>query len=684
MHMSNKIQVVDVTGDWPSDGVEIVELCPVCGDTNKTLLHQTLRDSIFYTAPGEWRMCRCDGCGTAYLQTRPTEETIGLAYGSYYTHESELVDSLGVRRRFRRTIANGYREIKFGTNDLPSCPIGSIFVGLSPTYSSSLDAGMRHIPKLGVSGGRLMDFGCGNGDFLLRAKGAGWDVLGVDLDPKAVEFARSRGLDVRLGGMEALSDVEQFDGVTLSHVIEHVYDPIGLLEKCYSLLKPGGWIWIDTPNIDSLGHQKYGENWRGLEPPRHLVVFNSSSLQWGVEKAGFVDVTQMPWRPLYSTIAAESRAVEKGKPVVVKESFSPAHSIETFFAERKAKHAPELREFVTVKAWKPYGSGKDHKTIDILLATFNGEKYVAEQLESILAQSNTQWQLLIHDDGSTDSTVPIIEDYERRFPDRIRFINDGVVTGAAEANFAHLMSISTAPYIMLCDQDDFWEIDKVDTSLESIVQLEHQYGANIPLLIHTDLSVVGDDLHTIHPSFWTYQGLRSRVFQPPTSLNRLLLQNVVTGCTVMFNRELLKLALPMPRDIVMHDWWIALVASSFGVIHSINQQTIRYRQHNANLLGAQVGALKRAKGPLQKCLAIIHAINKLLRGNIKDNTSECIVQAEKFLEIYGDKLEKNKYKLLESLVNVKRMSPLQRRLQLIRGRLFRVGLWHNLILMRNI
>lgn len=396
-----------------------------------------------------------------------------------------------------------------------------------------------------------------------------------------------------------------------------------------------------------------------------------------------VDLTQVPWCPRYS-IMPQKKGYKRKEPIVIKEPVSLTESLESYWEEGKENFTPELNETVAIKVVKPSISEANHRVIDILLATYNGEKYIAEQIESILAQSNTQWKLLIHDDGSTDATVEIIKNYEQRFPDKIHFINDGVTAGGADANFSHLMNISTSPYIMFCDQDDFWEADKVTVSLEAMASLEKEYGSNIPLLIHTDMSVVREDLNAIHPSYWSYQGLRSRLFQPPTGLNRLLLQNVVTGCTAMFNRELLRLALPMPKDVVMHDWWVALVASAFGVIHTIDQQTIRYRQHNGNTLGVQVGALKKAKSPLRKGVAIYNAFNKLFRGQIKDNTNECILQAEKFLEHYGEQLDQNKRRLILSLINVKKMPPAKRRMQLLRLRLLRVGLWHNLILLRNI
>ena len=140
----------------------------------------------------------------------------------------------------------------------------------------------------GADRGKLLDLGCGNGRFLALMRDAGWDVRGVEPDPAAAKVAQEQfGIPVIVGPLEdARLPAESFDAITLSHVVEHVYDPIALLSECRRLLKPKGRAVIVTPNIRSLGHQKFGSSWRGLEPPRHLLIFSLTTLRVCCEKAG--------------------------------------------------------------------------------------------------------------------------------------------------------------------------------------------------------------------------------------------------------------------------------------------------------------------------------------------------------------------------------------------------------------
>jgi len=197
----------------------------------------------------------------------------------------------------------------------------------------------------------LLDLGCGNGAFLLRARSAGWHVTGVDFDEKAVAAACGLGLDVRLGGIESLDpSVEQFDVITLAHVIEHVHHPVEVLQACYHLLKPGGFLWLETPNITSEGHQLFGTNWRGLEPPRHLVLFTLESMKKTLKKVGFV-VKVQPYRPLCRFMFDASTAISEGVDPY-SESRPNASLGLVRNAERVAKCDADRREFITVKAWK--------------------------------------------------------------------------------------------------------------------------------------------------------------------------------------------------------------------------------------------------------------------------------------------------------------------------------------------
>ena len=258
-------------------------------------------------------MYRCKSCASAWLDPCPTPETIGLAYQRYFTHDKTPgSSSLSYLGKLRQGLANGYRSYRYGTREYPAYSLGILAATLMPNRRATIDAGMRHLPKA-EAGQRLLDLGCGNGEFLLRARSAGWDVVGVDFDLKAVEAARCQGLDVLLGGVESLDpSIEEFDVITLANVIEHVHQAVEILRACYKLLKPGGYLWLETPNIDSFGHRWFTRHWRGLEPPRHLVIFNWNSMETLLLETGFRLEHRFPRTNEFPNLAAKSRAIEAG------------------------------------------------------------------------------------------------------------------------------------------------------------------------------------------------------------------------------------------------------------------------------------------------------------------------------------------------------------------------------------
>lgn len=297
---------------WPANDLEAVEQCPVCRSSERALLHDGLTDRVFRCAPGTWTLYACRACGSAYLDPRPTLSSIGRAYAEYFTHaagESVPVNELGKVKKLRRSLANGYRNWRFGTRLAPATVWGVPLALAVPGMRELLDVGYRHLPKA-YAGARLLDVGAGNGDFLDFARSAGWVVQGVEPDAKAVTVCRDRNLDVRIGDIEQLDDESgRFDYITISHVIEHVHDPQGLLTHAFDLLKPGGGLYIDTPNADAYGHKRYGDAWRGLEPPRHLVLFNWRSLERVLRDVGFSGITRKPRTTVYPELAARSRAL---------------------------------------------------------------------------------------------------------------------------------------------------------------------------------------------------------------------------------------------------------------------------------------------------------------------------------------------------------------------------------------
>jgi len=350
--MSNLKIHQTIDQSWPVNDLEFLGRCPLCGNDQSTTLYEGLRDYIFYTAPGSWTLHKCNGCCCAYLDPRPTPETMGKAYDQYYTHKSEInVAPEQLIKQLKRVAKNGYLNRKWKTSLSPASKLMGIL--LLPSMRSFIDEEfMRNLPN--PSNGRsILDIGCGAGEFLALAKNAGWRAVGVDLDPKAVECARSKGLDVQLGDIDCFATkTDCFDSITLSHVIEHVYNPKELLESCYRLLKPAGYFWIETPNIESYGHSKYKENWRGVETPRHLQLISWEKLQKMLEDAGFKQVTKAHWRPEFQQIHCSSKAIiqKRNEPYKMKASF--LDRLISQYVELINRYDPSKREFITYYATK--------------------------------------------------------------------------------------------------------------------------------------------------------------------------------------------------------------------------------------------------------------------------------------------------------------------------------------------
>ena len=229
------------------------------------------------------------------------------------------------------------------------------------------------------------------------------------------------------------------------------------------------------------------------------------------------------------------------------------------------------------------GRGRMHSTdkIAILMATYNGEKYICQQIDSILSQTCKDWELYIHDDGSTDNTIAAVESYVEKYPDKVHLI-DGKSTGGAKYNFFYLFSKVEASYYMTCDQDDVWLEKKIELTYDKMLTIENK--EDVPCLVYTELRVVDSELNTIADTMSEYQSLDCH----KRTINQFILQNSVTGCTMMVNRALRDKMLRITDidNTIMHDWWAALVAAQFGKTAFIDEPTILYRQHGDNSLGA--------------------------------------------------------------------------------------------------
>jgi len=242
--------------------------------------------------------------------------------------------------------------------------------------------------------------------------------------------------------------------------------------------------------------------------------------------------------------------------------------------------------------------------VSVALCTFNGALYLREQLDSLLRQTSPPTELVLSDDGSSDASVSIVMEFARAVGMRLVVAPTHTRLGVTQ-NFNLALSLCSQQYVALSDQDDIWLPDKLATALAAMHEGEARYGTSCPLLVHSDLTVVSADLHPISSSFMRSEGLCNP--SPHDALTILLTQNFATGCTMLVNRQLLERALPIPKEAVVHDWWLALVAASCGHVLYVDQPTIMYRQHDSNAIGIDTMTLS-----LKRIIA--HPASRLKHG----------------------------------------------------------------------
>lgn len=223
--------------------------------------------------------------------------------------------------------------------------------------------------------------------------------------------------------------------------------------------------------------------------------------------------------------------------------------------------------------------------ISVAMCTYNGEKFLSEQLNSFAEQTVLPDELVIFDDASQDNTIDILTTFTEHAPFVVRIHRNSSSVGVIK-NFALAIEACKGDYILLSDQDDVWLPDKIEVTLKKMLAVEEEHGKLCPVCVHTDLTVVDERLNVLANSFLTNQGLY-HCYTKKEQLSVLPVQNFVTGCTVMLNRALKEKAMPFPKNIVMHDYWLALVAACVGRLEFVNMQTIKYRQHGKNTVGAK-------------------------------------------------------------------------------------------------
>lgn len=301
--------------------------------------------------------------------------------------------------------------------------------------------------------------------------------------------------------------------------------------------------------------------------------------------------------------------------------------------------------------------------IDILLATYNGAAWLDEQLDSLLDQDFDDWRLLARDDGSSDGTPALLEARLAGLGDRAGLLADSGTNLGPGGNFARLMAASDADYLMFCDQDDVWLPGKISLTLQKMQALEAVCGTGTPLLVHTDLSIADRTMTPLAESGHRYQRIDP---ERGAVLGRLLVQNVATGCTIMINRALRDLALPLPAAALMHDHWLSLVAACFGRIGYLPQPTMSYRQHGGN----QVGAQRWSPDYALRLLWQLPAIRKVMMRNRR--------QAAAFYQRYQTVLQDRQRATLQAFITMPEHGLFQRRRDIFRYGFFYAGAVRNL------
>jgi glycosyltransferase involved in cell wall biosynthesis len=315
--------------------------------------------------------------------------------------------------------------------------------------------------------------------------------------------------------------------------------------------------------------------------------------------------------------------------------------------------------------------------VDILLATFNGEKYLEEQINSIVRQTYTNWRIIIRDDHSTDSTLALIDKIIIKYPEKIILVKDNLGNIGPGMNFLHLTNHSDSEYIMFCDQDDVWLENKIELSLDRIKYFEKKYGKDFPILVFTNLKIVDKSLKLLSDSIWDKEKIN---IEKHKKLSRAIIPGpVLRGNTFLINKSLREKII-IPETVTMHDTWVSIIAACFGKIESLNEKTLLYRQHENNLFGA-----KPHYSFFSKIFFLVQ-LDKFINLKKKIQNTEKLIdsttkQVKIFLSLYQDKLNKEDIKVLNDYINLFQKKFPQRILIILKNDLFLEYILFNLALL---
>lgn len=304
---------------WRGGRTISVPACPACGGSQRRLHASHVFDHLDGPVGADlWTIWHCGRCRSLYPDPRPSDDSIGEAYASYYTHDAERTPAPRTRlHRCVMSLVNGYMNRRFRASIEPASAAGFLLFRLIEPLRLKLDYHGRHLHLVTATGTRrVLDIGSGNGEFLKRAGSLGWHAVGLDPDPGAVLACTEQGLEAWVGFANSDEpDVEgPFDAVTLRHSIEHVPDPSADLIRCLRRLRPGGMIWLAWPNPRGTGARLFRSSWRGLEVPRHLCIPSAGAMLDLLRQAGFVAPRVLRRGHHARSIARESGSIAGFRP----------------------------------------------------------------------------------------------------------------------------------------------------------------------------------------------------------------------------------------------------------------------------------------------------------------------------------------------------------------------------------
>lgn len=296
--------------------------------------------------------------------------------------------------------------------------------------------------------------------------------------------------------------------------------------------------------------------------------------------------------------------------------------------------------------------------VHIVMATYNGEKFIREQLDSLLCQTYSNLSIEICDDGSSDTTIDIVKEYAKK-DSRITLHQNESNEGYVK-NFLKGIKRSTAPYVMLCDQDDIWNKDKVERTLAKMKQSEKS-NQNVPLLVYSDAMNYDSDTKKELGRFHQSSRLNTKKVDTP----HLFMENKCIGCTIMVNGVMRDFLNELPKEIRVHDWWLALIAAHFGKLLYLDEPTLLYRQHSNNMIGGDSYGdyVKERLSKIEKQRLVLQ---------------QTYSQGAAFLRCFEDKMSNEQIKIAEKFAGMQTAGWFGRRKTMFLNGFYKSGMIRNI------